>query len=327
MSQPLSSYEKLRLENLRQNQKILAELGLRPVGDASLDADNRSDKENGAKQWDSATGYAARKSIHNASTALLKKRRRTTTAANVAAGVAPPSVDIELRRSVRLVGKTAKYSYEDLVDVDEVLGLRRRNGRPRSGDNQVSGVSSSHVRLDESTYTYRKSDKPLEKKYGVIDNVPVGTLFQSRMECCYAGIHGPTVAGIHPGAEGAYSVCLSGGYEDDVDFGTMFTYTGEGGRDLKGTKTTPKNLRTAPQSRDQTLSRGNAALVKSIETKNPVRVVRGYKLNNKYAPEAGYRYDGLYTVEKSWQANGLSGFRVFRFAFKRVDGQAALPQI
>uniref|UniRef100_A0A915JUQ6 YDG domain-containing protein n=1 Tax=Romanomermis culicivorax TaxID=13658 RepID=A0A915JUQ6_ROMCU len=127
--------------------------------------------------------------------------------------------------------------------------------------------------------------------------------------------------------ESAYSVCLSGGYEDDVDFGTMFTYTGEGGRDLRGTKTTPKNLRTAPQSRDQILSKGNAALVKSIETKNPVRVVRGYKLNNKYAPETGYRYDGLYTVEKSWQANGLSGFKVFRFAFKRVDGQVDLPQI
>uniref|UniRef100_A0A915JUZ7 YDG domain-containing protein n=1 Tax=Romanomermis culicivorax TaxID=13658 RepID=A0A915JUZ7_ROMCU len=201
MTQPLSSYEKLRLENLRQNQKILAELGLRPVGDVSLDADNRSDKENGSKQMDSGTGYAARKSIHNASTALLKKRRRTTA---TTASIASPSVDSELRRSTRLVGKTAKYSYEDLVDVDEVLGLRRRSGRPRSGvtcDSQVSSVNGSHVRLDESTYTYRRSDKPLEKKYGVIDNVPVGTLFQSRMECCYAGIHGPTVAGIHPGSE------------------------------------------------------------------------------------------------------------------------------
>ena len=50
----------------------------------------------------------------------------------------------------------------------------------------------------------------------------------------------PTVAGIHGGPEGAYSIALSGGYEDDIDLGECFTYTGEGGRDLKGTKANPK---------------------------------------------------------------------------------------
>ena len=38
----------------------------------------------------------------------------------------------------------------------------------------------------------------------------------------------PTVAGIHGGPEGAYSLALSGGYEDDIDLGDCFTYTGEG---------------------------------------------------------------------------------------------------
>lgn len=38
----------------------------------------------------------------------------------------------------------------------------------------------------------------------------------------------PTVAGIHGGEDGAYSIALSGGYEDDVDLGDCFTYTGEG---------------------------------------------------------------------------------------------------
>ena len=50
----------------------------------------------------------------------------------------------------------------------------------------------------------------------------------------------PTVAGIHGGAQGAYSIVLSGGYEDNIDLGTCFTYTGEGGRDLKGTAAKPK---------------------------------------------------------------------------------------
>lgn len=38
----------------------------------------------------------------------------------------------------------------------------------------------------------------------------------------------PPVAGIHGGEEGAYSIALSGGYEDDIDLGDCFTYTGEG---------------------------------------------------------------------------------------------------
>ena len=39
----------------------------------------------------------------------------------------------------------------------------------------------------------------------------------------------PTVAGIHGNeVTGCYSLALSGGYEDDLDYGVCFTYTGEG---------------------------------------------------------------------------------------------------
>ncbi|RPA83558.1 SRA-YDG [Ascobolus immersus RN42] len=136
------------------------------------------------------------------------------------------------------------------------------------------------------------------------------------------GVHGPWVAGIYGDPkEGAYSVALSGGYEDDVDEGFRFTFTGEGGRDLKGTKKNPKNLRTGPQCKDQPLSRGNAALWASVENKKPVRVIRGFKAAGKWAPKSGYRYDGLYRVCKAWQDTGASGFKVYKFAFKRIDGQ------
>lgn len=67
-----------------------------------------------------------------------------------------------------------------------------------------------------------------------------------------AGVHRPPVAGIHGrDTEGAYSLVLSGGYEDDVDNGEEFIYTGSGGRDLSG------NKRVAEQSKDQTLTRMN----------------------------------------------------------------------
>jgi E3 ubiquitin-protein ligase UHRF1 len=99
----------------------------------------------------------------------------------------------------------------------------------------------------------------------------------------------------------------------------------EGGRDLTGTKANPKNLRTAEQSKDQELNNSNLSLVKSVETGVPVRVTRGYKLPSIYAPESGYRYDGLYVVKKYWEAVGLSGFKVFKFVFARCEDQAPPP--
>ena len=72
------------------------------------------------------------------------------------------------------------------------------------------------------------------------------------LQASEAGVHRPPVGGIHGREkEGAYSIVLSGGYEDDMDNGDSFYYTGSGGRDLTG------NKRTAGQSCDQTLTRMN----------------------------------------------------------------------
>ena len=130
------------------------------------------------------------------------------------------------------------------------------------------------------------------------------------------GVHPPTVAGIFGGAEtGAYSVAVSAGYPEDLDLGDTFTYTGSGGRELK-----KKNLRTAAQSSDQTLVRGNAALDKSARTGNPIRVIRGFKA--PMGPVTGYRYDGLYKVIRSYEAlNSDNKFKVYKFDFERLPGQ------
>ncbi|XP_065051225.1 uncharacterized protein LOC135680918 [Rhopilema esculentum] len=175
---------------------------------------------------------------------------------------------------------------------------------------------------------YRKYTPAVKRDnvFGSIEGVLVGTTWETRVECSHDGIHRPTVAGIHGSeAEGCYSLALSGGYEDDIDLGDSFTYTGEGGRDLKGTKANPKNLRTAPQSKDQTLTKGNLALVRNVENRRPVRVIRGYKLNSPFAPEQGYRYDGLYFVERYWQTTGLSGFKVFKYVLNRCPNQEQSP--
>ena len=36
----------------------------------------------------------------------------------------------------------------------------------------------------------------------------------------------------------------------------------------------------------------NLALSRNVESREPVRVLRGYKLQSAFAPEYGYRYDG-----------------------------------
>lgn len=76
--------------------------------------------------------------------------------------------------------------------------------------------------------------------------------FYFSLKVAEAGIHRPQVSGIHGRKEeGAYSIVLSGGYEDDKDDGDTFFYTGSGGRDLSG------NKRTSIQNRDQKLDKLN----------------------------------------------------------------------
>ncbi|KAK7010488.1 E3 ubiquitin-protein ligase UHRF1 [Biomphalaria glabrata] len=167
--------------------------------------------------------------------------------------------------------------------------------------------------------------------YGPIPGVEVGTLWKFRVQVSEAGVHRPHVAGIHGREEdGAYSIVLSGGYEDDADDGEEFYYTGSGGRDLSG------NKRTAEQSCDQLLTRMNKALAKNCnapldnkkgaEAKDwkggkPVRVVRNCKgrKHSEYAPEEGNRYDGIYKVVKYWPEKGKSGFLVWRYLLRRDD--------
>ncbi|KYQ46504.1 E3 ubiquitin-protein ligase UHRF1 [Trachymyrmex zeteki] len=167
---------------------------------------------------------------------------------------------------------------------------------------------------------------------GPIPGVDVGTTWKFRIQVSEAGVHRPPVAGIHGRpSDCAYSIVLSGGYEEDYDNGDEFLYSGSGGRDLSG------NKRTNSQSKDQELSRMNLALAKNCnasvntvigasanennwEKGKPVRVVRNYKLGkfSKYAPKEGNRYDGIYKVVK-YYPNTSNGFRMWKYVLRRDD--------
>lgn len=58
--------------------------------------------------------------------------------------------------------------------------------------------------------------------FGPIPGVPVGTMWRFRVQVSESGVHRPHVAGIHGRSnDGAYSLVLAGGYEDDVGSGTQ----------------------------------------------------------------------------------------------------------
>ncbi|XP_055087510.1 E3 ubiquitin-protein ligase UHRF2-like isoform X2 [Periophthalmus magnuspinnatus] len=171
--------------------------------------------------------------------------------------------------------------------------------------------------------------------YGPVPGIPVGTTWKFRVQVSEAGVHRPHVGGIHGRVhDGAYSLVLAGGFEDEVDRGDEFTYTGSGGRDLSG------NKRIGEHSFDQTLTHMNRALASNCdaplddkvgaESKNwragkPVRVVRSSKGRriSQYAPEEGNRYDGIYKVVKYWPEVGKCGYLVWRYLLRRDDQEPA----
>jgi len=135
-------------------------------------------------------------------------------------------------------------------------------------------------------------------------------VFENRAAVAAAGVHRPLVAGISGGAaEGADSIVLNGGYEDDRDYGDVIVYTGHGGND-------PESGR---QIADQALMAGNKALAKSGLDGLPVRVVRGWREPSGLGPPIGFRYDGLYRVVRYWSETGRSGFKIWRFRLERDD--------
>jgi putative restriction endonuclease len=91
-----------------------------------------------------------------------------------------------------------------------------------------------------------------DRVFGKIPGVREGAQFDSREEVAAARVHVPRRAGISGSQnEGADSIVISGGYEDDQDFGNEVIYTGHGGKEPGGPR----------QIADQTLTWGNLALI------------------------------------------------------------------
>jgi putative restriction endonuclease len=128
-----------------------------------------------------------------------------------------------------------------------------------------------------------------DRVFGHIPGYPEGSRFEARAELSEAGVHRPLIAGISGSErEGADSIVLSGGYEDDEDLGDEIVYTGHGGRDAESRR----------QVAHQRLTRGNLALAHSSIEGLPVRVIRGASLDSIYAVEAWHRTKGIVRMQE-----------------------------
>ncbi|XP_024963740.1 histone-lysine N-methyltransferase, H3 lysine-9 specific SUVH4 isoform X1 [Cynara cardunculus var. scolymus] len=165
-----------------------------------------------------------------------------------------------------------------------------------------------------------------QKRIGSIPGIDVGHQFFSRCEMVTVGFHNHWLNGIDyigQSSQKEYpqyklpitvAIVLSGQYEDDLDNCEDVVYTGQGGNNLLGNKR---------QISDQVMKRGNLGLKNCLDQDVPVRVIRGHQSSSSYVGKV-YTYDGLYKVVKHWAEKGVSGFTVFKFQLKRIEGQPSL---
>jgi len=161
-----------------------------------------------------------------------------------------------------------------------------------------------------------------DPRIGKIKGVEVGDTWKTREEVFNAKVHTNKFAGISGSkTSGAFSVVLSGGYEDDVDDGEVIIYTGTGGRDDRHGSWGGSKKQTGPQTFAHD---SNRALQVSFERQRPIRVVRGFQVGSP--GEMEYRYDGLYDVVEARLAKGRSGHQICQFKFVRQKDQDPLPE-
>ncbi|RLN04752.1 hypothetical protein C2845_PM13G11610 [Panicum miliaceum] len=153
---------------------------------------------------------------------------------------------------------------------------------------------------------------------GDVPGVDVGDEFLYRVELALVGLHRPYQGGIdttrdETGVLIAISVVASGGYPDVLSCPGELIYTGSG-----------------KDGGDQKLGHGNLALRNCIERKTPVRVIHGFKGQNREEGShsrareiSTFTYDGLHRVVDCWR-EGRPGSKVFKYKLQRVPGQPGL---
>uniref|UniRef100_A0A1D1Z4D9 Histone-lysine N-methyltransferase, H3 lysine-9 specific SUVH4 n=1 Tax=Anthurium amnicola TaxID=1678845 RepID=A0A1D1Z4D9_9ARAE len=232
-------------------------------------------------------------------------------------------------KTIRTFNKHYLHFVQEEEQRVQSIGAKASVPKVSQGDEQITKRGSK--RPDLKAITKMLEDQTIlypEKRIGHLPGVDVGRHFFSRAEMVVLGLHSHWLNGIDYMGQSyskmveykqysfplATCIVLSGMYEDDLDNSDDVIYTGQGGHDLLGNKR---------QIKDQKMERGNLALKNSGLQNVPVRVIRGHESVSSYCGKI-YTYDGLYKVHNHWAEKGASGFTVFMYRLKRLEGQPAL---
>lgn len=182
-------------------------------------------------------------------------------------------------------------------------------GLVRAMGGKGKGNSSSSDTLGKDSKRYRLVN-PKQHGNGLLIN---GTWWPTQLAVLRDGGHGSSQGGITSDpVEGAFSVIMAGGLDPNnkpypnIDRGDEVLYCG----------TDNPNVELNEPSRE------TKAMIINHKNGQPVRLFRSSNLGSKFAPEQGFRYDGLYAV---------AGFEILdppdekrkrhRFRLLRCEGQ------
>jgi hypothetical protein len=153
----------------------------------------------------------------------------------------------------------------------------------KKGKGKAKVEASVADRLANGHQRFRLMD-PKQHGNGLLLN---GAWFPSQLAALRDGGHGSSQGGItgNP-TSGAYSVIMAGGVDPsgqpypNEDRGSEVLYCGTDNKDKTRNQPSPET----------------ASLLTNHRTKQPVRLFRSQNLDSPFAPELGFRYDGLYDV-------------------------------
>lgn len=216
---------------------------------------------------------------------------------------------------------------QNIRHLDDGRGMRGHSKLDKSVFNEFKN-QKSRLRQVANQIKASVQDSELSKKskkngprdliFGEISGIPEGYHFEGRQEMMPSSFHRQWGRGIDGNAKvGAAAIVLSGGYEDDEDNGHEIIYTGAGGRNSVSKK----------QIEDQVWTHNdNAAILKSMTDGLPIRVIRGSTHKSIHSPKQGYRYAGLYKVDRHWQETGKDGFQICRFRLLYAGNDSFVQQ-
>ncbi len=174
---------------------------------------------------------------------------------------------------------------------------------------RVSSSGGKSTRILDDRY---KASRPDHRVWGY-NGLEIGAWFLYQISMNARGAHGASQAGISGNSQhGAYSIVVSGHYEEDTDLGDQLEYCGPWSSDSN-------------RDPDKDAS-GTKCLKASVRTGKPVRVMRTSRANSAFSPREGIRYDGLYRVVSSRLGLNKASGKIDIFTLVREKDQDSMDR-